>query len=176
MEELVKKAKMGDGSSLYAIIQKFIPFIFKQSSKYVIKGYDFEDLVQHGYLSVIKAIKMFENRGKKFTPYCMQAIKLNYRALLKGEIKHHREVPEEKDIYAYDFTLEDEVLAYEKMKALYEALDKLSLNEKRIINNFYFKNMTMKQIALDCNSSYNRIRYEKDKIIKKLKRLLKEHI
>ncbi|WP_437177763.1 hypothetical protein [Clostridium sporogenes] len=103
-------------------------------------------------------------------------MKQNYRALLKGEIKHHREIPEEKDIYPYKFTLEDEILAYEKTKELYKSLDSLNKYEKSIIEGFYFKNKTMESIAKENKKSYNNIRYEKDKIIKKLQKKLTNHI
>ncbi|MCD3218208.1 sigma-70 family RNA polymerase sigma factor, partial [Clostridium botulinum C] len=55
MENIIKRAKEGDRASIISIIEKYKPFIFKIAHKYNIPGYDFEDLVQHGYLSVIKA-------------------------------------------------------------------------------------------------------------------------
>ncbi len=65
------------------------------------------------------------------------------------------------------FTIEDEIIAYEKIKEIYEALDALTLEEKNIINDFYFKNKTIDKIAKENNKSYNNIRYKKDKINKK---------
>ncbi|MDS1005239.1 sigma-70 family RNA polymerase sigma factor [Clostridium sporogenes] len=176
MYQHVKKYKQGDKKALKYIIDKFVPIILKEAAKYKIKCYDYEDLVQHGYLSVIKTVNMYKGNGDSFKYYCIKAIKQNYRALLKGEIKHHREIPEEKDIYPYKFTLEDEILAYEKAKELYKELDNLNKYERSIIEGFYFKNKTIKNIAKENKKSYNNIRYEKDKIIKKLQNTLKKHI
>ncbi|MGO5066927.1 sigma-70 family RNA polymerase sigma factor [Clostridium sp. LCP25S3_F8] len=176
MYQLVKLYKSGEDAILKDIIDKFVPIILKEAAKYKIKCYDYEDLVQHGYLSVIKAVNMYKGNGDSFKYYCIKAIKQNYRALLKGEIKHHREIPEEKDIYPYKFTLEDEILAYEKIKEVYKALDVLTKDERNIIEDFYFKDKSIKSIAKENKKSYNNIRYEKNKIIKKLQNSLINHI
>ena len=176
MHQLIKRYREGDNRSLQKIIDNFVPIILKEASKYKIKCYEYEDLVQHGYLSVIKALNMYKGNGDSFKFYCIKAIKQNYKALLKGQIKHHREIPEEKDIYPYEFTLEDEILAYEKIKEVYNALDSLTKEERDIIEGFYFKDKSMNSIAKQQNKSYNNIRYQKDKIIKKLQNSFKRHI
>ncbi|MHB9949155.1 RNA polymerase subunit sigma [Clostridium botulinum] len=175
MHQLIKKYKEGDNRALQKIIDNFIPLILKEASKYKIKCYDYEDLVQHGYLSVIKAANMYKGEDKNFKFYCIKAIKQNYKALLKCEIKHHREIPQENDIYSYEFTVEDEILAYEKTKEIYKALDNLNKDERAVIEGFYFKNKTIENIAKENNKSYNNIRYKKDKIIKKLQNSLEKH-
>lgn len=179
MYKLLKEYKNGDSEVLGKIIAYFIPIILKEASKWKISCYEYEDLVQHGYLSVIKAVNMFEGEENKFIPYCIKTIKTNYKALLKGEIKHHREIPNENILNKgneYMFTIEDEIIAYEKIKEIYEALDALTLEEKNIINDFYFKNKTIDKIAKENNKSYNNIRYKKDKIIKKLQYTLGKNI
>lgn len=178
--ELYKRYKKGDNDAILEIIDNFKPLIFKESRKWKIKCYDYEDLVQHGYLSIIKALNIFKGEPEKFVGYCIKAIKMNYRALLKGEIKHHREIPDEyildKADNDYLFTLEDEVIAYEKTKELYNALDKLSESEKHIIKEAYFNNNLVNKIALDSNLTYNKVRYKKFKALKKLQKELKVHI
>ncbi|GAB5990030.1 sigma-70 family RNA polymerase sigma factor [Clostridium tetani] len=180
MEQLFKKYQNGDTMVLEKIVEKFKPLILKEAARYKIKCYDYEDLVQHGYLSVIKACNKYSGNGDNFIPYCINAIKNNYKALLKGEIKHHREIPDEyidnKDDGDYLFTLEDEIIAYEKTKELYNALDKLSSNERYIIGSFYMEDKAMGEIASTTNKSYNEVRYAKDKAIKNLQRILKGHI
>ncbi|NFD04983.1 sigma-70 family RNA polymerase sigma factor [Clostridium botulinum] len=176
MHQLIKKYREGDNRALQKIIDNFTPLILKEASKYKIKCYDYEDLAQHGYLSVIKAANMYKGEDKNFKFYCIKSIKQNYKSLLKGEIKHHREIPNDKDIYPYEFTLEDEILAYEKTKEVYKALDDLTKEERNIIEGFYFKDKTIKNIAEYNNRSYNSIRYEKNKIIKKLQNSSIKHI
>lgn len=179
MYKLLCEYRKGNTCALEKILDNFIPLILKEASKWKIKCYDYEDLVQHGYLSVINACNKYSGNGDNFTPYCIKAIKNNYKALLKGEIKHHREVPDEFILNKSDdymFTLEDEVIAYEKIEELYKALDKLSSNERYIIGSFYIGNKAMGEIASTTNKSYNEVRYAKDKAIKELQRMLKNHI
>ncbi|NFE80526.1 sigma-70 family RNA polymerase sigma factor [Clostridium sporogenes] len=179
MYKLLEKYRNGDVEALNKIIENFNPLILKEASKWRIQCYEYEDLVQHGYLSVIKVANIFQGEESKFVPYCINAIKTNYKALLKGEIKHHREMSDEYILDKYDdeymFTIEDEILAYEKTKEIYEALDALTSEEKNIINDFYFKEKTIDKIAKENNKSYNNVRYKKDKIIKKLQDSLEKH-
>ncbi|MEL5898031.1 sigma-70 family RNA polymerase sigma factor, partial [Clostridium sporogenes] len=55
MYKLLCQYKNGNTKALKKIIDNFIPLILNEASKWKIKCYDYEDLVQHGYLSVIKA-------------------------------------------------------------------------------------------------------------------------
>ena len=174
MENLILKGKQGDKEALEKIINYFIPLILKEASKYIIKCYDYEDLVQHGYLSVIKAVNMYKGEPQWFIPYGIRAVILNYKALLKKEIKHHREIPDEfiNDNEDYLFTLEDEILAFQKTEDLYKALDSLSEAEREIIKSFYIKEQSLEEIAATTNKTYNNVRYTKAKVIKKLQKIL----
>lgn len=176
--KLLQEYKQGDKEALTKIIAYFIPIILKEASKWKISCYEYEDLVQHGYLSVIRAVNMFKGEESKFIPYCIKTIKTNYKALLKGEIKHHREIPCENILdksNEYFFTIEDEIIAYENIKELYKALDKLTLEEREVIDYFYIKSNTLKEIANSTNKSYNSVRYIKNKAIKKLQNMLEWH-
>ena len=142
MEKLVEKAKNKEIGATDAIIEKFKYLIFKESSRFHIPGYETEDLIQHSYLSVIKAIALYKLGSNSFNGYCINAIKMNLKALLKGEIKHFREVPNSNmvDFNAqdhYEFTLEDEVIAYDEVEKLYVALNTLEPFERYIIERFY---------------------------------------
>ena len=92
MEKLVEKAKNKDEVATGEIIEKFKYLILKEASRYHVPGYELEDLVQHGYLSVIRANAMYKLGSNSFYGYCICAIKMNFKALLKGEIKHFRGV------------------------------------------------------------------------------------
>lgn len=180
MGSLLQKAKEGDRGAVESIINQFTHFILKESSKYYIKGFEYEDLVQHGYLSVIKAIHQYKDPKKNFNAYCIMAIKLNFKALLKKEIKHFREFENENiseiSNTNYKFTVEDEVIAYEIVKSVYRALDMLSKEEREIIEKFYFKENSLNEIAIATNRTSNNLIYKKRRIIKKLQSILKSHI
>ena len=177
MENLVAKAKNKEGNATEEIIEKFKYLIFKEASKYHIPGYELEDLVQHGYLSVIKAIAMYKLGSNSFYGYCITAIIMNFKALLKGEIKHFREVSSNEMLDFdtagnYEFTLEDEVIAHEEVKKLYSALDKLEPLEREIIERYYILEHSLGEIACDGDKSYYQFARLKKKALKKLKSLI----
>lgn len=177
IEELVRKAKTGDEEAIVEVINKFKYLILKEASKYHIPSYELEDLVQQGYLSVIKAIGMYKQGSNSFNGYCINSIKTNFKALLKGKIKHYREVLNEEPISIdaaanYNFTLEDEVIAYEEVKRLYAALEKLDPLERNVVERFYLHEENLKEIACEGNHSYYDYVRIKSKALEKLKKYI----
>lgn len=177
MEYVIKKAKCGDIEATKYIINKYKYLILKKAGEYHVPGYEYEDLVQHGYLSVIKAIHMYKLGSNSYNGYFINAINLNFYSLLKGSIKHLREIPDKNIVNhngRYDLTIEDEIIAYEEVKKLYAAFDKLEPIEKEILNKHYINDETFREIACMSNCSYNKITYIKHKAISKLKKFLQE--
>jgi RNA polymerase sporulation-specific sigma factor len=177
VEKLVEKSKNKEENATEQIIEKFKYLIFKEASKYYIPGYELEDLIQHGYLSVIKAISMYKLGSNSFNGYCITSIKMNFKALLKGQIKHFREVPSNEMLDFdtagdYEFTLEDEVIAYEEVKKLYAALDKLEPLEREVIERYYILDEPLGEIACGSDKSYYQFARVKKKALEKLKSLM----
>lgn len=176
MEDKVKRAKEGDAEALGEIIGMFKYFIFKEASRYHIPAYEYEDIVQHGYLSVIKAVNMYTLGRNSFRGYCLNSIKKNFKALLKGKIKHFREIPNDilldVNTNQYEFTVEDQVIAYSEVKKLYVALDKLSPQEREIIERFYIINDSLKEIACGMELNYYGAVRLKQKALDKLHKFI----
>jgi RNA polymerase sigma factor (sigma-70 family) len=177
MEKLIQMAKTKECGATEQIIDKFKYLIFKESARYHVPGYNTEDLIQHGYLSVIKAIAMYKLGSNSFNGYCVNAIRMNYRALLKGQIKHFREVPNSDMLDLdrsgnYEFTLEDEVMAYDEAKKLYVAIATLEPLDRELIKNYYFLEKSLGEIACDGDKSYHQVARLKNKALKKLKLLM----
>ena len=177
LEILVEKAKNGDRKSLMDIIERYKFLIIKLAGSYYIPSYEFDDLVQHGYLSVIKAVNLYKLGSNTFNGYCIHAIRTNFKALLKGEINHYREVPNAEPISSgvsegYEFTLEDEFIAYEEAQRLYAALEKLDPVERDVVARFYLRCDSLREIACDGDNSYYHYRKIKDKALKKLKKYI----
>lgn len=174
IEELVKRAKNEDRVAVEEIIGKFKYFVIKQASKYSIPSYDFEDLVQHGYLSIIKSIHLYNTGRGSFTTYCTNAVINNFKALLKRQIKHYREIQDENaiNLETYDFTLENEVIAYEEVAKVKKALDNLQGTEKRIIESVYIKGTTLKKAAADCGINYRKAIKVRREALRKLRNYL----
>ncbi|MCA1073452.1 sigma-70 family RNA polymerase sigma factor [Clostridium bowmanii] len=142
IEKLIEKAKASEAGATEEVLENFKYLIVKEASRYHIPGFTCEDLVQHGYLSVIKAIAMYKLGSNSFNGYCISSIKMNFKALLKGQIKHFREVTNNDMLDFdtcgdYEFTLEDEVIAFDEVEKLYAALDKLDPLECDIVKRYY---------------------------------------
>jgi len=177
MEKLVEKAKIKESGAAEMILEKFKYLIFKEASRYHIPGYELEDLIQHGYLSVIKCIAMYKLGSNSFNGYCINAIRMNLKALLKGEIKHFREVPNNDmldfdNAEHYEFTLEDEIIAYDEVKKLYVVLDALDPFERSVLERYYIIGHSMGEIACDSDKSYHQLARIKRKALGKLRALM----
>lgn len=180
MEKLIKKAKAGDADAMEQIINKFNYFVIKYAAKYKIPSYDLDDLVQHGFLSIIKAVYNYKPDSNNFTTYCNNSIINNFNALLKAQIKHYREVQNEDilDMQPYDFTLEDEVIAFDEAKKVVQAFNKLDETSKKIIKGVYFEDKSLKEVAATYDINYRKAIAIKKASLKKLKFILlttKEH-
>lgn len=177
MEKLIEKAKTKDSGATEELIEKFKYLIIKEAARYHVPGYELEDLIQHGYLSVIRAIALYKLGSNSFNGYCINAIRMNFMALLKGKIKHFREVPSNEMLdfdtaRDYEFTLEDEVLAYDEVKKLHAALDKLEPLEREIIERYYILDQTLREIAMDSDKNYHQFARMKKNALAKLRSLL----
>lgn len=142
--------------------------------KYRIKGYDFEDLIQHGYLAIIKAIKKYRHNSNSFTTYCTVTITNSLNELLRGQIKHYREIEtdmidKEED---FSFSVEDEIIAYIQLKEVIKAIEELPCFERRVIKNIYIDDKSTNDVKKIYNIDYSDIRNIKRKAFRKLKNKL----
>ncbi|MDF2950195.1 MAG: polymerase sigma factor, sigma-70 family [Sedimentibacter sp.] len=171
MEALVKSAKEGNNEAMETILNKFNYFIMKHGAKYIIPSHEFEDLIQHGFLSIIKAVQLYKLGSNNFTTYCNNSIINNFKALLKGHIKHYREIQDESilGIQVYDFTLEDEVIAHEETKRAIAVLNSFPEEEKQIIYGVYIQDKTLKEVAATCNIKYRQAVELKRKELEKIR-------
>lgn len=179
MEKLVKKAKEGDSNSMTIILNKFNYFIIKHAKKYIVPSHDFEDLIQHSFLSIIKAVNLYKLGSNNFTTYCNNAIINNLKALLKGHIKHYREVQDDGilSIQTYDFTLEDEVIAHEETRQAIKLLKTLSEEEQNIIFGVFLQNKTLKEVAATYDINYRRaVEIKRKALIKLRNALIDKHL
>lgn len=176
MQELIKKAKDGDAIAVEQIIDKYTPLAINQASKYHIPSYEFEDLVQHCYLSIIKAIKLYEVETNSFSSFVARVVKNSMKDLLKCRIRHNREVPSseylENNVDEYLFTIEDQIIAYERLESVERALKKLPLENRKILIDFYIRRKKLKTIAEEMRVSYKKAFLLKKDAINKLKKLL----
>lgn len=146
IEQLVERGKTGDKLAISKLIEKFTPLILKMVSCIYIKGYDREDLIQIGYLSAIKAIKMFDfNSRSSFVPYVYNAIKKNYfneiRKMAKGKYETSYEKIIEQgssfNLFKGQGNIEEHIIKTEELCKLKIAFEKLAKEEKELLRFTY---------------------------------------
>ncbi len=175
MEKVILKAKDGDEESLKFLLEKYRPYILKLASRYTIPGYDFEDLVQFGYLSVIKAIKKYKIGSHSYNGYIIRAVRNNVFDLLSKTIKKNNEIHYIDNLnilVAKELTIEEHIVTEDEMKRLNIALHILSEEERKIIKEFYWDKKSYRAMARENNLDYRKLIGEKNKVIEKIRWIL----
>lgn len=178
IEKLVKLAKSGDSQAVTMVIKKYEGLIVKEAGKYRIPGYEFEDLVQYGYMTVIKCIRMYDLDACRFNGYVISGIRNNMGYLLRKNIKINREISDdstcENQADMLDMSIEDHITAYEQVKELYEALDKLDPEERELIETFYLKDQKTVELPKSTTQEYRKMYYRKKVVLQKLRKLMRK--
>lgn len=176
---LIKKAQMGDKEAIEDIVTRFIPFIIKTCRRIYIRGFELEDLIQIGQVSIIKAINNYKtNRRYAFTTYAVSTVKTNLYRLMKYKVNSVSEISlnavnnkgyEIIDILASKDNVEDEIIENEEKRRLHAEINRLSHREKEIIFWFYFENKTLEEYAMQKSICYRAAVERKRRAIKKLR-------
>lgn len=187
IESAVEKAKSGDMEAMLNLIEQFKPFIFKQSRLLNVKNMDMYDLVQIGYITLIKSVDLYKTGGHKFSSYVYKAIKNNLKYALRTNCKTNGEVSlnapiaydeaasdEFMDIIDSDYNLEESFFKNERRKEVKKLLVELPENELELIIMCYYNGFTIKKYAEKKNINYLTAVRFKNKILKKLKTQLEE--
>ena len=172
-KELLIKAKEGDKASKEEILKMFRPLIISCVSRIYINGWDKSDLIQIGYVSILKAIDSFDISSDSFTAYVNNSVRNNFYYLIRGKAKLKYDTALDEKFLSDDNT-EDIAMASLDTEELKDALDKLSDRDKTLIDYLFFKGYKLKECAAILNTSKSTISRRKEKILEKLKEILKE--
>lgn len=182
LEESALKAQGGDKKSLEDLFIYFKPYIVKQAHCIYVKGYDIDDLIQIGYVSLIKAIKMYKPLNKNFNYYALASIKRNFYYLIRQEARHNGEYSIEfetgdgltlADSIEDKFNLEEDYVKKEGMERLKENLKLLNKEEKELIKWVYFDKKSLKEYTGVKGITYHQGRYKIQKVLQMLREDLK---
>lgn len=181
--DLFRRAKAKDAEAVNAIIDMVEPFILKQCNKTFLRNYDFEDKKQIAYLAVLKGIQSLNPAQLESAPsYLMKcvhnALKYETRKVLSRPDHTSLEnadsdgVPIGEKLMAEDST-EDDILKLEDHAQLKIAFDMLDTEEKNIISYFIHDSYGgLKRYADLHGREYRKVRYQKDKALKKMRLFL----
>lgn len=184
IEQLVKRGKTKDSTAVSELIRRFTPLIFKIVNSIYINGYEREDLIQIGYISVIKAIGNYNISEKSnFTAYVSNAIRNNYYNEIRKRSKQNYEISYDKILQdgmnlnliniGENYNIEEKFIQKEDHYKLKNALSILSKEEKEflhyILENGYG---AIKEYSNLKNIKYVTLQKRKKRILEKLKQTL----
>lgn len=187
-------AQNGDEESIEQIFKRYKGLVYKNSTDFFLKGADFEDVMQEGFIGLFNAIKSYdESKNIPFTTYAYHCIRRQIINAVKNSntdkykplneaIKSKKENLEqqEKMFYATPsifFEKPDEILlSKEFFKSLQKYLENnLSKFEKKVL--FYLiQQYTCTEIALILNDNPKRMGNTIQRIKRKIRNYLKSYM
>lgn len=183
-DDLVKRAKSGDKVALEELMNKFKFYIIKCSNNVYINGYEKDDLIQIGYISLINAVKNYELTKGNFTSYVNAAIQHNFNYLIRGKAKENyvqslntiiSENVELGDIIGSEESFEEEFMKKDTLSLVLKCVDKLPEDLKDIINYCYINNkVSFAKYSIENNIKYSTLMKKKRLALEILRALLKE--
>lgn len=184
INDVVLRAKNGEAKGIEYIINKLNPFLHKCCNAVYINGYDKDDLLQLGRISILKAIDKYEVGKGEFIPYAMRSIKNNFNYLIRSKIKSNYEVslntPIGEDIILQDkLTYEDRFIDNyindETRRYLYEFVDMLTTEHKELMYYVYLdRKGNLKEYSEHKNMKYMTIVKRREAAIKRLKDMFRK--
>lgn len=170
IETLVISAKQNDNDAKKQILEAFKPFIYNLCKNNFVQGYSFEDLLQECYMTILKAINLYNCESKTFAKYCTVSIRNAINMLIRKNAKYNTNT-DLTIVNAVSFDCEialDKICNDELKTNINTALDKLKINEKAVILHSIYEKKPM-------NLFFNRAGFKyKKSAIKKLQVLLRE--
>lgn len=186
MEAAVKRAKNGSKEELIKILDHFKAYIYKTASRYSIKNYDMYDLLQIAYVALINAVAKYRVGSNTFTSYAMISIQNAIKLTLRDNAGSSNEVSlnapmdsEDGDSIEFlemlknDEDIEEKVIQTLQYGYLRKAIAKLPSDEQELIIMVYYHRCPLTVYAKKKNISYLNALRKRDRILEKLKRVLK---
>ncbi|QCX34382.1 sigma-70 family RNA polymerase sigma factor [Caloramator sp. E03] len=164
------------------ILKSFEPLIKKCIKLYVKNREYYEDAFQEGYMIVLGCIYKYDlNKNYPFEGYVKSSVVYGIRDFsfnIKQHVSLDERIGEDQegslyDILEGDADVEEDFERKEDIKRLKEALKKLPYRQREIIEEVYFKNMSMADICKYRRCHYMSIVKMKERALKNLKENMK---
>lgn len=146
-------------------IEDYFPLVKKIVKRYENLGLEKDDLFQEGCLGLIEAKKNYKEEKKvNFSVYARFWIKKHIIESIERYRKQKIYISEEKMFHLFNTKLSDYSEISYKLN-----LNLLTKEERKIIEEFYLKEKTLKEIADELRMSREQVRQIKQKALMKLK-------
>lgn len=184
IETLVREAKLGDKVAMEKLMKCFENYIYKSALGIYVAGYEHEDLMQIGYITVMKSVDKYDITKSNFINYVTLAITNNFRCVIRNKARENAygsidadlgEGLRLRDILADESINIEEDYIKEKLESyLREAVEGLPFKLQEIIKYVYFEEKgRLKDYARETGINYNTVMKRKNLAFEKLRTLLK---
>ncbi|MEG2936086.1 MAG: sigma-70 family RNA polymerase sigma factor [Clostridium sp.] len=184
VEQLVRQAQGGDKEAMEELMKAFKNYIYKSAMHIYVSGYDQDDLMQLGYMTVMKAAQQYDVERSNFVNYVTLAITNNFRALIRNRAKDNAVGSLDADLgegfsignilLDEGVNIEEDYVNEELGKMLEEAIEGLPFKLQEIIKYVYIDEKgNFKEYAKECGINYNTVIKRKNLAFEKLRRALK---
>ncbi|MFZ5968993.1 MAG: RNA polymerase sigma factor [Bacillota bacterium] len=180
MKELVQQCKQGDSKSKEMVLTALKPLILASINSYYFGSEPYEDLIQEGYLRILKEIERFDpHRGVPFLGYIKLQLKYLYfekrREKKQGELSLDS-LLEDNGISTFldilpngGVSVEDVLVQRDTRRQLREAMELLTEKQRKIIILYFLERQSMKAIAEQLEVHYQTVVRTKDRAIRTLR-------
>lgn len=186
IEACVVAAKNGNEEALLKLLAQYKSLIFKTAYQYDIKNYEKNDLVQIGYLAILKALKNYRVRSNTFSAYVVKAIKNAFKYTSRQNNKYELDLSlnatvstgqdssaEFIDCLESGVNLMEDVLNKQEIAELRKVLLKLAPEDQEMIQAVYFNNCPLKHYARKKGLNYLQAIRKKKRILKYINNYIK---
>ena len=180
MNELIARARE-DSSCCLQLIQAFEPIIKKSVRLYVHDFSYYEDALQQGRLILLSCIKSFDPSSPyPFPAYVKKSLCYGMRDFsLKLKENISLDEPLEEYFTLYDLlpsndNTEDSVSHKDVSQVLLRCIGCLPDSQKRIIDEFFFKNKSMVEISQNKRCHYMSVVKQKQRALASLRKMLEK--
>ena len=184
---IIQNSIKGDKISQEILLNKLHPLIYKNIYKYYQINDDIiEDLVQEGYIIILKSLKTYnENLNVHFLGYVKIKLKYYYKNYYRNTKNQRQTISLDQTVHGANFVhrLEaktyansidpiDKLIKKENNKELQANIKKLSIKEQNVLNMYYIDELSMSEIANQLNIAYRTAIGRKYIAIQKLKKMM----
>jgi RNA polymerase sigma factor (sigma-70 family) len=184
---IIQESLKGNKKSQEILLNKLHPLIYKNIYIYYSQDdHIVEDLVQEGYVVILKSLKSYEeNKGVHFLGYVKTNLFYFYKNYYRDTKNQRKTISLNQNIGEQNNSQEigsimigcaldpiEEVLLKDEINELFNNIKKLSKKEQKILNMFYIDELEIKEISNHLQKAYRTVVWRKYIALKKLKELM----
>lgn len=189
MINVLVESKNGNQESFEILINYFKKYIYKLAHVFFIAGGDMDDVIQHGYIGVYKAVHSYDgNKNTACSPFIKMCIRREVQTAVRNgtRLKHsflnesqrfECEVNNENtgiilaDVIPDERIIEDDYINKERYGLLYKAIDSMTQIQRQCIQ-LHVRGYKVDDISKILNLNYKQV----DNAIFRSKRYLKKNV